>query len=85
MPTELLGTITALSGVVEKGGVIGLLIIFCVVVCIIAYKLREELKKVYARLEKARIAYALYRQACINNNIKVEIPRDLFDEDEEPA
>lgn len=84
---QLLGTVPQLVGIVEKAGLLGVLIILLVVAVWEILRLRKTLTQQYALRDKYRLAFALTKKACDDNNIRVDLTlvNDLLKESGEPA
>lgn len=77
---DILATLTSLSAFIEKGGVIGVLIL---VICAEAYglslgrkaylELRAELVKTYASRDKYRLGYVVCKTACDAAGLKPDL------------
>lgn len=79
MPTDWLEALPKLVAIVEKGGIIGLLIIVVGVLCWVCLKYRKELIGVYSRLDECRLVRERYRAALTEKGIKVDIS-DILDD-----
>jgi hypothetical protein len=63
---------------VEKVGIVGFLVIACVVLGVALYKMRNELLSVYRQRDRWRLAYVKCRAALDYNKIPVDLS-DLAD------
>ena len=70
---DLIASIPEFAGLIEKAGVIGLLLIVLAVMGKEMYRLRIELTKTYKQRDTYRMGYALCKQACDVANIKVDL------------
>lgn len=75
----LLGTLPQLAGLIEKGGVVGVMLIVCVVLVYeirrgrtTAHALRGQLQEVYTQRDKALLALMKVKTICEAKNIKVD-------------
>lgn len=80
----LLGQLPQLVALIEKAGVVGLLVIFCAVLIWEIRKgrqrlhdLREEMTKIYGQRDKWRLAYVKCKAACDGANPPIRV--DLSD------
>jgi hypothetical protein len=78
--SEIIAALPALSGVIEKGGIIGLLLIVAGVLCWEIVRGRKalaekatELAKVYAQRDKWRLAFVKCKAACDSAGVKVDL------------
>ena len=83
MPTEILSALPQLTAVVEKLGIVGVLLL--VVGFLVWDRLRQmkELAKTYRQRDRWRLAYTKVKAACDAANIKVDLSdlSDLVGED----
>lgn len=70
---ELIGALPAISGLIEKAGVVGVLIIIAAMLVWEVIRLRGDLAKCYRERDKARLAVVKCRAALEANNIKVDL------------
>lgn len=77
---SIFGSLPQLAGLIEKGGVIGLLLIVCGVLVYeikrgrrIAHEKQNELAKVYGQRDKALMALIKVKTVCESHNIKVDL------------
>lgn len=70
---DLITAIPALSGLIEKGGIIGVLLVFSGVMVWEILRLRGELSKTYQQRDKARYAVVKCRAALDAAGIKVDL------------
>lgn len=84
---ELIGQIPAVAAIVEKGGVVGLLILVCGVLGYEVYRLRKENRVVYAKLDRYRLGFALCKAECDRGGLKPDLSmlNDLLDDAGKPA
>lgn len=75
---ELLGALPQLVSLVEKGGVVGVLILVAAVLIWDRLRLMKELRKTYNQRDKWRLAYVKCKSACDNAGVKVDLS-DLAD------
>lgn len=78
MPTELLAALPQLAALVEKLGVVGLLLVAVGWLIYERLRLMKEVVKVYAQRDRWRLACVKYRDACDHHGIKVDTS-DLAD------
>lgn len=69
---ELFTIIASASGLIEKGGVIGVLLIFCGILVGEVMRLRKLLADVYRQRDKARFALVKARSALSNAGIAID-------------
>jgi len=69
---ELFTVITGASGLIEKGGVIGVLLIFCGILVGEVVRLRKTLVETYRQRDKARFALVKARAALSSAGIQVD-------------
>lgn len=74
----ILSALPQLAGLIEKGGVIGLLLIVAGVLVYEVRRLRKELDKVYANRDRLALAVAQLRTVCQARGIEVDLD-DLKD------
>lgn len=70
---ELVSAVAALAGIVEKGGIIGLLVIAVAFAFWWIHQLRKELIRTYRQRDFCRQVRARYRFALDNAGITVKI------------
>jgi hypothetical protein len=70
---EIIGQIPALAGLVEKGGVIGLLVIVCAVLGYEVRRLRAELAKTYGQRDKYRVGFVICKAECDRAGLKPDL------------
>lgn len=70
---DVVGALPQLASLIEKGGVVGLLIIITGVLGHEVWRLRKELAKQYGIRDKYRLGFALCKQALDNANIKIDL------------
>ena len=77
---ELISAITQASGLIEKGGIVAVLMIVIGTVCMEVYRLRKLLTMTYAERDKARMINIRYRSSLNNAQIIVDISdiQDMF-------
>lgn len=73
--------VIALSGHIEKLGIIGVLVVVC---CVLAYALkhyRDETISLHGKLERAKLAFIVVKQAADAAGVKYDLSslRDLSD------
>jgi hypothetical protein len=73
MPPELLTAIPALAGLVEKAGVVGLLLIVVGMLIYERLRLLKELTKTYAQRDKWRLAYVKCKDSLDHHGIKIDM------------
>lgn len=73
MPPELLSAIPALAGLVEKAGVVGLLLIVIGMLIYERLRLLKELTKTYSQRDKWRLAYVKCKDALDHHQIKIDL------------
>jgi hypothetical protein len=90
---DIFGALPQLVGLIEKGGVIGLLVIFCGVLIWeirrgreTVNKMREELAKVYGQRDRCRLAFVKCKAACDAAQVKVDLSdiSDMLGEGAQP-
>lgn len=76
----ILGSLPQFAGLIEKGGVIGLLLIVCGVLVYeirrgrrIVHDKQNELAAVYGQRDKALLALVKVKTVCESHNIKVDL------------
>lgn len=70
---ELLTALPTVSALIEKAGLVGVLIIIAGVLAWEIYRLRGELGKCYRERDRARLAVVKCRAALDAHNIKVDL------------
>jgi hypothetical protein len=70
---ELLSAVPQLAGIVEKGGVIGLLLLVVVVLGYEVFRLRKELVRTYAQRDQFRLGYAICKAECERNSLHPDL------------
>lgn len=85
MFTEILGLVPQLAGVVDKAGVVGLLILACAYLAWDRNRLQKEGRRTYRQRDKARLERERYKSACVNNQIVVDVSDidKMFQEDKD--
>lgn len=78
MPTELLSALPQLAALIEKLGVIGVLLIAVIWLIYERLRLVKDLTKTYAQRDRWRLACVKYRAACDQARIVVDTS-DLSD------
>jgi ribosome-interacting GTPase 1 len=73
MPSELLTAIPALAGLVEKAGIIGLLLIVVGMLIYERLRLLKELTKTLSQRDKWRLAYVKCKDALDHHGVKVDL------------
>ena len=82
---ELFSALPQLAGLIEKGGIIGLLVIVSAVLIWEVRRLRAELARCYQGRDRWRLAYTIIKAAADACGAKYDL-RDLKDlEEGEPA
>lgn len=81
---EIVNALPQLASLIEKGGVIGLLIIISAVLGREVWRLRKDLTKQYALRDKYRLGFALCKQELDRNKITIDLSvmGDLLKENE---
>lgn len=70
---ELIAQLPIISGIVEKGGIIGLLLLIMAVLIWERTRLVKELTSTYRDRDKNRLGFVICKGACDANNIKVDL------------
>ena len=70
---DIVGSLPALAGLIEKAGVVGLLLIICAVLGREVWRLRGELTHQYALRDKYRMGFVIAKNECDRNNIKLDL------------
>jgi len=70
---DFIASLPQLAGVIEKGGVIGLLIIITAVLGHEVWRLRKDLSKQYALRDKYRLGFTLCKAELDRQNIKIDL------------
>jgi len=78
MPTELVSLLPHLTGVVEKLGTVGVLVIAVVWLVSERLRLMKELRTAYIQRDRWRLACTKYKYACDQAHITVDTS-DLAD------
>ena len=73
MPPEILNSIPALAGLVEKAGVVGPLLIVVGMLIYERLRLLKELTKTYAQRDKWRLAYVKCKDSLDHHGIKIDL------------
>lgn len=75
----IIGALPTLAGLIEKGGIIGVMLIACGVLAYEVKRLRVELVKAYRDRDVHRMGFALCKAACDAAKIAVDLTemRDL--------
>lgn len=69
---QIVGSLPQLADLIQKAGVIGLLLIVCGVLVYEVRRLRKQSEKTFAERDAYRLYYALYKSACDTHDIKVD-------------
>lgn len=77
MPTEWLDALPKLVTIIEKGGIIGLLVIVVVALVWIILRYRKDLIETYHERDLCRLVQERYRAALVAHNIHVPDIADL--------
>lgn len=75
---ELFSAIPQLAGLIEKGGIIGLLVIIAAVLIWEVRRLRAELSKCYRERDRWRLAFVRCKGICDAAGTKIDLS-DLAD------
>lgn len=78
MPTELIQALPQLAAIVEKLGVVGLLLVAVTWLVYERMRLLKEVVSAYKQRDRWRLACTKYRDACDHHGIKVDTS-DLTD------
>lgn len=70
---EIIAAIPALSGLIEKGGMIGILVVLIYFLVREILRLRKELAMAYAQRDRERLISVRYRSALDNAGLKVDV------------
>lgn len=70
--SDFVSALPQLAAIVEKAGIIGLLIIAAGVLAWYCLQLRKELLRVYAERDVARLKVERYRATCNEHDIEVD-------------
>lgn len=70
---ELLGALPQLTGIIEKGGVVGLLLLVTMVLTYEVIRLRRELRAAYGLRDKFRLGFAICKAECERNNLHPDL------------
>ena len=83
---EIISTLPAIAGLVEKLGVVGLLIAAVVVLAYERMRLLRELKGAYSQRDRWRLACVKYKAACDSATPPIRVDTsDLADLSVEPT
>lgn len=66
---EIISALPAISGLVEKGGIVGLLIVMVGVLIYERMRLTKELTATYKERDTWRLRSVIYKQACDGANL----------------
>lgn len=82
---EIFGLIPQLADLIQKAGVVGLLLLICGVLVWEIRRLRSEAVKTYRQRDRARLERERYKSACIAHSLAVDISdiAAMFEEDKE--
>jgi hypothetical protein len=69
---DLVATLPQFVDVIQKAGVVGVLLIVCGVLVIERQRLVKEQKTIFAERDAYRLAYALYKAECDRNGLHVD-------------
>lgn len=70
---ELLAVLQGATGLIEKGGIIGLMLIVIGVMGYEINRLRKENVRAFRQRDKARLGWTLYRAAAEGAGLKVDV------------
>lgn len=70
---DLLNALPQLAGLIEKGGVIGLLLLVAGVLGSEVWRLRKELVKAYSSRDKYRLGFAVCKAECERAGLKPDL------------
>lgn len=69
---QIVAALPQLAELVNKGGVVGLLLLVCGVLVYEVNRLRKQSALTFAERDAYRLHYALYKAACDRENIRVD-------------
>lgn len=61
-----------LADLLQKAGVIGVLLLVCLVLAWEVVRLRKQAVKIFNEREAFRMRYVLYKTECVRNNLRVD-------------
>lgn len=70
---ELIDSLPKFADLIQKAGVIGLLLIICGVLVNEVRRLRKQLTQTFAERDAYRLHYAVYKSACDREKIAVDV------------
>ena len=70
---ELVNALPQLAGLIEKGGVVGLLVVIAGVLGNEVWRLRKELTKQYGLRDKYRLGFAICKAECERAGLKPDL------------
>ena len=79
----ILQTIPQLTAIIEKGGIVGLLVIICGFLLWQLIRYQKELSSTYRQRDRWRLAFVKAKSVCDGANLKVDLT-DLADLLESP-
>lgn len=85
---EIFGSLAQATGIIEKGGIIGLLVIFCAFLIYERFRLMKQNVRIFRQRDKARMLHIRYKSACDHAGISVatnDIEKMFEDDMEEEA
>lgn len=71
--SELVTALPALSALIERGGIIGVLLVVCGVMAWEIARLRKVLGKTYAQRDKWRLAFVTVKAAADHAGLKIDL------------
>lgn len=69
---ELIALLPKYADLLQKAGVLGVLLIICGVLGWEVLRLRKQAVKIFAERDAYRLAYVIYKSACDTNKISVD-------------
>lgn len=73
MPTDFVSVLPALAGIIEKGGIIGVLLIACAVLALEVKRTRKAAARTYLERDVARLKAERYKARLEGENIVVDV------------
>lgn len=70
---EIVAALPNLSALIERGGIIGILLIVCGVMANEVFRLRKELTKTYKQRDRDRLRVVVYKSECDRAGLKPDL------------
>lgn len=69
----ILSLVPQLAAIIEKGGIVGLLLLITAVAVAEVFRLRKDNKAAYVTLDRYRLGFAILKNECDRANLKPDL------------